>query len=553
MTTTPSPTPPVGWMYENLLAIDPEYRMKARELVKSRLPSYTEEHCEKLLGGSPYEYLSRCVLNEDRQLIGVMAFAVGQLGTVEIVAFVSSQDGKGIGRCLMEHFVAEMKGKQKSSILTYIEPSAFEFFSRFGFSKHIPARSLYEKITSKYVRSIFMYKELLEPQDPPSIRPAVGDRILVMVDGTLTPRQAVVKDIRMETGEIFVHYFFWNTRYDEWIFSHSPRVRYDLPLPPEPPKTASENMPTTNQVKKVLEVELKKEKKFELVHNSGSWPKGIKKGAPVQVSIEGNWIKANVIEKTDQFLYCEFEYNGTTWMQDFPRDMVKLPDGQGTLLDELLARKTIEKKRKKKEENQQDQLPKKKNKPKPEKIQIELSPEYKNSDRKRRRIEQQPIEDLEDLECSVCRETENRVLVCGRCKLTTHPSCNMGDLVVSSPWICDLCTQCLVDRPVSPPCAFCGEKGESIMKSTSDFKWVHTRCAIMAGLSYHSKSKQFSAIKPLSPSKGPSQCELCDSIGGNAVSCDECKATGHVACIQKAGWKVILVPHRRIICPNKHA
>ena len=130
------------WQYENLLGLDLEFRETARKLVQSRLPNYTDDHCVKLFGGSPYEFYSRCVLDESRNLVGVMAFSVGQLDTVEIVAFVSAVDGTGIGRFLMDSFVGEMKTKKKSSILTYIEPSAFPFFSRFSFIKQIPARSL---------------------------------------------------------------------------------------------------------------------------------------------------------------------------------------------------------------------------------------------------------------------------------------------------------------------------------------------------------------------------------------------------------------------------
>ena len=98
--------------YVNLLALEPEYREQAQELVQSRLPNYSNEHCFKLLGGSPYEYLSRCVLSsESRNLVGVMAFSVGKVDTVEIVAFVSKSDRCGIGRFLMDSFVNEMNSK----------------------------------------------------------------------------------------------------------------------------------------------------------------------------------------------------------------------------------------------------------------------------------------------------------------------------------------------------------------------------------------------------------------------------------------------------------
>ena len=330
----------MAWKYENLLKLELEYREKARLLVQSRLPNYTAAHCTKLLGGSPYEFSSRCVLSHD-ELIGVMAFTVGKLETVEIVAFVSFQDKKGIGRFLMESFVSEMtiQGK-KSAILTYIEPSAFDFFSRFGFSKTVPARSLYERITSKYVGALFMYKELLItlPKGDRDRSVSVGDRLLIVVDGTLIPRQAIVKEIDSESGKVYVHYFFWNNRHDEWIHLHSPRVRWDLPLPPEAPKHAGENCLTRTQVEELLSAELKKEKKSELVESNGSWPRSIKRNVMVQVKIEGNWIIARVLQKTDLYLFCEFEYNGTTWQQDFPRESVRLGDDHPTVLEDLLKR-----------------------------------------------------------------------------------------------------------------------------------------------------------------------------------------------------------------------
>jgi hypothetical protein len=341
-----SPTPPAGWRFENLLGLDVELREKARSLVQSRLPNYTTEHCVKLFGGSPHEYASRCALDESGSMLGVMAFTVGKLGTVEIVAFVSFQDGKGIGRFLMESFVAEMKSTNKSAILTYIEPSAFAFFSRFGFSRNVPARSLYEKITSKYVGAIFMYRELLEPLGADATERCVkeGDRLLVMVDGTLTPRQAVVKKVDSETGKVFIHYFFWNPRYDEWIFTHSPRVRWDIPLPEEPPRRFGDNMVTKEQVEKLVDLELAKEKKSEILTSNGSWPRSIKKFGQVQVRIEGNWINAKVLQKSDLYVFCEFQYNGEKWNQDFPRESVRLGDGEPSVLEALLKRSVVRKK-----------------------------------------------------------------------------------------------------------------------------------------------------------------------------------------------------------------
>lgn len=343
MSVRSSPTPPLTWTYHNLLAMEVVLRDSARELVKSRLPNYSSDHCAKLLGGSPYEYLSRCACDEEGDLLGVIAFAVGKLDTVEIVAFVSKTDGIGIGRFLMESFVTEMKTKSKSSILTYIEPSALAFFTRFSFTKNVPARSLYERITSKYVGATLMYRELLEPsssfQEHNGIQ--VGDRLLVMVDGTLVPRQAQVKEVDMRLKKIFIHYYFWNPRHDEWIFPHSPRVRWDLPLPPEPPKHMGENKATAEQVKQLFAVELKKEKKEEIVLSNGSWPRGVKKGGSVQVKIEGNWVDAKVLEKSDEFLFCEFEYNGSQWQQDFPRESVRLGEGESTVLDALITRRNL--------------------------------------------------------------------------------------------------------------------------------------------------------------------------------------------------------------------
>lgn len=339
-----SPTPPLSWRYENLLCLDSILVTRARELVKARLPNYSPEHCEKLFGGSPHDYSSRCALDENETLIGVMAFRVGQLDTVEIVAFVSEKDGKGIGRFLMESFVTEMR--HKSSILTYIEPSAFAFFSRFGFSKQVPARSLYERITSKYTAAMFMYRDLLQALPTKDRKPVhVGDRLLVMVDGTMTPRQALVKDLDAETGRALVHYFFWNARHDEWIYPHSPRVRWDLPLPADPPKHVGENKATVTQVKALLTVELKKEQKSEIVENNGSWPRGIKKNAKIQVRIEGNWIDASVIQKGPMFLFCEFEYNGSKWHQDFPRESVRLGEGHPTAIELLIQRNVVAKRK----------------------------------------------------------------------------------------------------------------------------------------------------------------------------------------------------------------
>lgn len=379
-----SPTPPLSWRYENLLSLDNAFVAQARSLVKTRLPNYTEDHCAKLLGGAPHEISSRCALNEDMKLIGVMAFSVGQLDTVEIVAFVSERDGVGIGRFLMESFVTEMKSKHKSSILTYIEPSAFPFFSRFGFSKQVPARSLYERITSKYVAAIFMYRDLLEPLPARSRRHvAAGDRLLIMVDGTMTPRQALVKDIDAETGRVLVHYYFWNARHDEWLFSHSPRVRWDLPLPDEPPKHVGENKATVTQVKELLNVELKKEKRSEIVESNGSWPRGIKKNGSVQVRIEGNWIDATVIQKGPTFLFCEFEYNGSRWQQDFPRESVRLGEGHPSAL-ELLIRKTVVAKRKSQARSPRKAIAKRKA-GRPKKQQIELSPPKKKPKTRKRR------------------------------------------------------------------------------------------------------------------------------------------------------------------------
>jgi len=383
-----SPTPYALWRYENLLKLEPDIVDKARLLVGSRLKNYSECHCVKLLGGSPYEYASRCAMDEEGALIGVMAFTVGKLDTVEIVAFVASEDGKGIGRFLMESFVHEMGNeKRKSAILTYIEPSALAFFSKFGFAKNVPARSLYERITSKYVGAIFMYRDLLDPQPREDRKQVhVGDRLLVMVDGTLKPRQAVVKKIDNEMGKVFIHFYFWNPRHDEWIFTHSPRIRWDLPLPAEPPKRHGENSATAQEVKALLSAEIKKEEKLEIVESNGSWPKLIKKNCQVQVRVEGNWIDAKVLQKTDMFLFCEFEYNGNQWQQDFPRESVRLANDHTTVQELLLQRAVV--RRRNSRISSGDSTPVKKRKKTAPVRRFELTPPQPKGKRARRMTEE---------------------------------------------------------------------------------------------------------------------------------------------------------------------
>ena len=564
----PSPTPPVTWAYENLLALDVGFRTKAQALVKARLPNYSEDHCAKLLGGSPYEYSSRCVLNEEQELIGVMAFSVGQLGTVEIVAFVSAADGIGIGRCLMDHFVHEMKESSKSAILTYIEPSAFPFFSRFGFTKQVPARSLYERITSKYVRSYFMYKDILEPVEKAQRKKVLaGDRLLVMVDGTMVPRQALVKETDSETAKVFIHYYYWSNRHDEWIFPHSPRVRWDLPLPPEPPKNQGENLPTTHQVKQLMQVELKKEKRLEIVQTNGTWPKGIKKNGPVQVRIDGNWIDAKVLEKNDQFLYCQFEHRGTPWMQDFPREAVRLGEGHESILDELLQRKGLVVKKRKETKISSIAVvkkPKTRRRKKTDKIEIELSPARNSqydgpSDRALRKRKRESVpnraddaqtsassQDVEGI-CSVCKSkrADQPLLLCDRCRCGCHVACNLvaKDLLANL-WMCDLCTQRIINRKIDPPCICCGLKSDGgAMKQTSDFKWIHVRCALLAGLEFHVSSRQFGSFRSItSPSKYKYSGQVCGSCGLSGGSMTECSHEGcekivHVAQCS-ADWQV---------------
>ena len=405
-----SPTPPLTWRYENLLALEPEVREKARQLVQSRLPNYTPEHCTKLFGGAMHEFSSRCALDEYNELLGVMAFTVGRMDNVEIVAFVASVDGKGIGRFLMESFVQEMTVQQrKTSILTYIEPTAFDFFSKFGFTKNVPARSLYERITSKYVGAIFMYRDLLQPLPESERRDIkVGDRLLVIVDGTLVPRQALVKDVDATTGRVLIHYYFWNPRHDEWIYPHSPRICWEMPLPKSPPKRFSDNMVTKHQVEKLMSAELKKEKKSEILASSGSWPRAIKRFGPVQVKVEGNWIDAKVVQKADAYLLCEFEYNGSMWHQDFPRESVRLGEDQPTVLESLLKR-PIKPRAPKSPKASTPRTPKKKRKASVVRTVIELTPPKSKGTKRRRLMAPMSEETAAETVSSASSNEEQRV------------------------------------------------------------------------------------------------------------------------------------------------
>ena len=588
------------WQYENLLGLDLEFRETARKLVQSRLPNYTDDHCVKLFGGSPYEFYSRCVLDESRNLVGVMAFSVGQLDTVEIVAFVSAVDGTGIGRFLMDSFVGEMKTKKKSSILTYIEPSAFPFFSRFSFIKQIPARSLYERITSKYVRSIFMYRDLLEPIPVGDRRPvAVGDRLLVMVDGTMVPRQAQVKEIDTATGRMLVHYYFWNARHDEWIYPHSPRIRWDLPLPDEPPKKQGENKTTSSQVKELFAVEMKNEKKLELFTNNGSWPRGVKKGGAIQVRLEGNWLDAKIVEKGEMYLYCQFEYHGTTWLQDFPRDALRLAEGQTSVIDALLQRKGVPVPKRKRAASEEPVKPRKYTK-RVVKNPIELTPPLKSSRRRtsvsepvtecaipqspgesnralRKRLREEtdspdlhgksdtdthatPSDLVLGVECSICLSEahEKRMLVCMGCGLGAHSECNVVNVSLGkNGWVCDLCREIRIgNHKINPRCVCCSQKGRYVMSPTLDFKWVHVRCARLFRLDFHPNTGQYSAIRSVhSPSKaapeGSPICLACKSATGSLLVCmnSECDRVTHVAC--GSDWKLdIGTGEAVVLCPE---
>ena len=585
-----SPTPPQSlWQYDNLLALDLKYREEAQLLVQSRLPNYSKDHCVKLFGGSPYEFLSRCVLDENKALIGVMAFCVGKLDTVEIVAFVAKTDGVGIGRYMMESFIGEMKAKKKSSILTYIEPSAFEFFSKFDFTKSVPARSLYEKITSKYVAAIFMYRNLLDviapEQRPRTVRE--GDRLLITVDGTLIPRQAVVKSIDEKNGLALVHYYFWNPRHDEWIYTHSPRIRYDLPLPPEPPKNKGENQVTISEAKTIVESERDKIKKTMNLEECGYWPKGIKKKAEVQVLIEGEWIHAKVINKNDMYCYCEFEYNGSKWNQDFPRESIRLPDIGKTVVELCIDKKVAPKKRKREATSEGGKISVgsqvKKVQRSSKKLNtnpIELSPVKPSgtpSDRLARKQKRQglqlghiPISDSVDMfgkspetadtspsptrseyTCSVCKDDHGFVLHCALCNVAVHPACYLIDKRKFFPpkeWFCDTCVeQRLSSRrreKLEPTCVCCGQdriKGGAMVQ-TVGYKYIHIRCGLMLGLDFHPIERRFSRVvgeSPKSPLKTVGDpCSVCEMKSGPQVYCsdDSCSNHAHFGCIQN--WNV---------------
>ena len=587
---TVSPTPPESlWQYDNLLALDVGYRDEAQALVQSRLPNYSKDHCFKLFGGSPYEFLSRCVLDDMKKLIGVMAFCVGKIDTVEIVAFVAKTDGIGIGRFLMQSFVSEMKAKKKSSILTYIEPSAFPFFSRFDFTKAVPARSLYEKITSKYVAAIFMYRNLLDPipiKDRPQ-KVCVGDRLLITVDGTLIPRQAIVKEIDETNGLALVHYYFWNPRHDEWIFTHSPRIRYDLPLPPEPPKNKGENQVTISEAKTIVKSEMEKMKKTINLEECGYWPKGIKKKAQVQVLIEGEWIGAKVINKNDMYCYCEFEYNGSQWHQDFPRESIRLPEVGKTVVELCMEKKVAPKKRKRTSEAPKSgsftDLENKKIKrttKRPILNPIELSPMKAAgtgpSDRfvrkqKREGLTLAECNDSIDIlfgnspetadtspsptrsehTCSVCKDDHGFVMQCALCSVSVHPACYLIDnrkFFPSKEWFCDTCVDMRLgnrrrDRS-EPTCLFCGldRKGGGAMAQTVDYKYIHVRCGLMLELDFHPVERKFARVAVDSP-KTTSKviripCAVCGQTAGPKISCceDSCNNHAHFSCMQN--WSV---------------
>ena len=462
-----------------------DFRDRARDLLHKRLPSYPFSHCVKILGGSPHEFSSRCVCDSDNELIGIVAFSIGQLFTVEIVAFVSVTDGQGIGRYLMENFVLEMREKHLSAILTYVEPAAVPFFSRLSFSRQVPARSLYERVVSKYVKANLMYLDLLVAEtDSRAVN--VGDRLMVLVDGTMTPRQCLVKEIAK--GQVLVHYYFWNSKHDEWIYPHSPRICWDIELPADPPKR-HEQVITGAQVKQVWANELMKEQKLELVHAAMVWPRGIKKNALVQVKVEGGWEKAKVIEKTDFFCYCEFNHVGQVWLQDFPRESVRLIDSDKSVMETLMGKKSIKNKPIQKKIE-------KKRKIKP-KLVIQVSPT--NSSDTPKRLFRQGMPECEEGECSVCTKS-GLVLKCRHCHVSVHPECYFIDSAPPGSWLCDTCKESFLrgSKKFNPACVICQKtryQTQSVMAQSLDYKSVHVACALENGLSWTPKERRFSTFR----------------------------------------------------------
>jgi hypothetical protein len=478
----------------------------------------------------------------------------------------------------------------------------------------VPARSLYEKITSKYVAAIFMYRNLLEPIEPAENRPglnlSIGDRILVTVDGTLIPRQAIVKNIRSDIGMIYVHYIFWKTSHDEWLYTHSPRVRLDLPVPPDPPKNKGENMVTVAQVKGIVETEIEAMKKVDVVTDRGYWPKGIKKGAIVDVLIEGEWIHgAKVLEKNEMFCYCSFEYNGVIWNQDFPRESIRLLDADGrSVLDMLMDRKISGKKRSTRN-GDTSTAPKKKRKI--DKVQIEISPIKsapkrigvsdvvglsQRAMRKQKRdasesirplwILTSPCEDatvpstlnspetvdtlipsssgFSEFTCSVCDDNHGLVLHCSTCEVSVHPSCYLMDPIKplsANSWNCDMCVEMKLSgkKRLEGKCVCCnlGRSHGGVMAQTLTYKWIHVKCALMLDLEFFQKERRFQRFFPTSPKKLTNQpsntCETCKSTTGTTFNCsfESCCLHAHVGCMNDWDIQVNCAGERdvKIFCP----
>lgn len=199
-----------------------------------------------------------------------------------------------------------------------------------------------------------------------------------------------------------------------------------------------------------------------------------------------------------------------------------------------------------------------------DKIEIALSPARKSQDdgpsdralrkRKRESVTNSPddgqtsasSQDFEGV-CSVCKSkrTDLPLLVCDRCQCGCHVACNLvAKDLLANPWMCDLCTQRIITRKIDPPCICCGLKSDGgAMKQTSDFKWIHVRCALLAGLEYHVSSRQFSSFRSItSPSKYKYSGQFCGSCGLSGGSMTECSHEGcekvvHVA--QCSGdWQV---------------
>ena len=55
-----------------------------------------------------------------------------------------------------------------------------------------------------------------------------------------------------------------------------------------------------------------------------------------------------MIEKTEEYLFCEFEYNDSEWQQDFPRDSVRLGEGQATVFETLINSRNLSNRKEKK-------------------------------------------------------------------------------------------------------------------------------------------------------------------------------------------------------------